>query len=165
VARRAIGRVEQMSQTQPSTGVTYDTAVVMLDAPADKVYATAVRQIKAAEGITITRQDEGDRVIQFTNGQQIAGLKVNALGDDLSHIMISSAHSGSEPNAAATIQGNILRICKAMNVECSAAKCRDGAAPRRRRFRRAQDFGSGALARSRARSARISASAVLRPPT
>ena len=122
VARRAIGRVEQMSQTQPSTGVTYDTAVVMLDAPADKVYATAVRQIKAAEGITITRQDEGDRVIQFTNGQQIAGLKVNALGDDLSHIMISSAHSGSEPNAAATIQGNILRICKAMNVECSAAK-------------------------------------------
>jgi hypothetical protein len=122
LARRAVGRVEQMSQTQPSTGVTYDTAVVMLDASADKVYATALRRIKTAEGISITLQDDGTRTIQFTNGQQIAGLKVSALGDDLSHIMISSAHSGSQANAAALIQDNILRICKDMNVECSQAK-------------------------------------------
>ncbi len=122
LARRAVGRVEQMSQTQPSTGVTYDTAVVMLDAPADKVYATAVRQIKVAEGISITLQDDSVRTIQFTNGQQIAGLKVSPLGDDLSHIMISSAHTGAQPNAAAMIEGNILRICKEMNVECSQAK-------------------------------------------
>ncbi len=122
VARRAIGRVEQMSQTQPSTGVTYDTAVVMLDAPADKVYATAVRQIRAAEGVSITLEEDSARTIQFTNGQQIAGLKVSPLGDDLSHIMISSAHTGAQPNAAAMIQGNILRICKEMNVECSQAK-------------------------------------------
>ncbi len=62
------------------------------------------------------------RTIQFTKGQQIAGLKVSPLADDLSHIMISSAHSGSQPNAAALIQDNILRICKDMNVECSQAK-------------------------------------------
>jgi hypothetical protein len=122
LARRAVGRVEQMSQTQPSTGVTYDTAVVLLDAPADKVYATAFRRIKAAEGITITLQDDSARTIQFTNGQQIAGLKVSSLADDLSHIMISSAHSGSQPNAATLIQDNILRICKDMNVDCSQSK-------------------------------------------
>jgi hypothetical protein len=122
LARRAVGRVEQMSQTQPSTGVTYDTAVVLLDAPADKVYATALRRIKTAEGISITLQDDSARTIQFTNGQQIAGLKVSPLADDLSHIMISSAHSGSQPNAATLIQDSILRICKDMNVECSQAK-------------------------------------------
>jgi hypothetical protein len=122
VACRAIGRVEQMSQTQPSTGVTYDTAVVMLEAPADKVYATALRQARAADGMTITPNDDSARVIQFTNGEQIAGLKISALGDNLSHIMISSAHSGAQPNAAALIEARILRICKDMNVECSQAR-------------------------------------------
>ncbi|HEX7272182.1 MAG TPA: hypothetical protein VF420_08530 [Casimicrobiaceae bacterium] len=121
LARRAVGRVEQMSQTQPD-GPSYDSAVVMLDAPADKVYAAVVSGVKKKEGITVTREDASERLIQFTNGQQIAGIKVSPLGDDLSHLLISSAHSGSQPNAAQLVSDSVLRVCAEMNVVCSRAQ-------------------------------------------
>ena len=121
LARRAVGRVEQMSQTQPD-GPSYDSAVVMLEAPADKVYAAVVSGVKKKEGITVTREDASERLIQFTNGKQIAGIKVSPLGDDLSHLLISSAHSGSQPNAAQLVSDSVLRVCADMNVVCSRAQ-------------------------------------------
>ena len=87
VARRAVGRIEQMSQSQ-ANGPSYDSAAVMIDAPADKVYAAVVRGVKNAQGVSVTSEDPAQRLIQFTNGQQIAGIKVSALGDDLSHLLV-----------------------------------------------------------------------------
>jgi len=122
LARRAVGRVEQMSQQSPQAGgANYDSAAVMLDAPAPKVYAAVLRGLQNAQGMTITRQDPTAMLVQFTNGQQIAGIKVSALGDDLSHMMISSAHTGNQPNAAALVLNSVLRVCKDMSVECSQA--------------------------------------------
>ena len=123
LARRAVGRVEQMSQQSPQAGgANYDSAAVMLDAPAPKVYAAVLRGLQNAQGMTITRQDPTAMLVQFTNGQQIAGIKVSALGDDLSHMMISSAHTGAQPNAAAMILERILKLCADMKVECSRAQ-------------------------------------------
>lgn len=123
LARRAVGRVEQMSQQAPqSGGASYDSAAVMLDAPADKVYAAVLGGVGGAQGIRITRQDAGERVVQFTNGQQIAGIKVSPLSDDLTHMLITSAHTGTQPDAAALVLNSVLRVCKEMNVECSQAK-------------------------------------------
>jgi hypothetical protein len=121
VARRAIGRVEQMSQTQGNGGASYDAAAVMIDAPADKVYAAVVRGVRGREGITVTSDDAATRTLQFTDGRQIAGIKVSVLGDDLSHLMVSSAHTGAQPNAAALVTDSILRVCREMNVECQRA--------------------------------------------
>jgi len=125
VAKRAIGRVEQMSQqSQQSGGPSYDSAAVMLEAPADKVYAAVVRGVGRAtdKGISITREDAAGMLVQFTNGQQIAGIKVSALGDNLSHLLITSAHTGTQPNAAALVMDSVLRVCKEMDVECSRAQ-------------------------------------------
>jgi len=123
VARRAIGRVEQMSQQSPqSGGANYDSAAVMLDVPAPKVYAAVVRGLQNAQGMTITREDPTAMLVQFTNGQQIAGIKLSALSDDLTHMLISSAHTGNQPNAAALVLNSVLRVCKDMSVECSQAK-------------------------------------------
>ena len=43
LARQVVGRVQQMSQQQPNGGVAYDSAAVMVEVPAEKVYAVAVR--------------------------------------------------------------------------------------------------------------------------
>lgn len=123
LARRAVGRVEQMSQqsAQPG-GANYDSAAVMLEAPADKVFATVVTGVRKAQGITVTREDPSAMLIQFTNGQQIAGIKVASLGDNLTHLLISSAHTGNQQNAAELVLNSVLRVCKDMNVECSQAR-------------------------------------------
>jgi hypothetical protein len=124
LARRAVGRVEQMSQQSPQPGgANYDSAVVMLDAPASKVYAAVLRGLQNnTQGLTITRDDATQGLVQFTNGQQIAGIKVSALGDDLTHMLISSAHTGNQPNASEMVLNAVLRVCKDMNVECSQGK-------------------------------------------
>jgi hypothetical protein len=123
LARRAVGRVEQMSQqSQQSGGANYDTAAVMLEAPADKVFATVVSGVRKAQGITVTREDQSAMLVQFTNGQQIAGIKVSSVGDNLTHLLISSAHTGTQQDAAALVLNSVLRVCKDMNVECSQAK-------------------------------------------
>ncbi len=124
VAKRAIGRVEQMSQQSPQAGgPSYDSAAVMLEAPADKVYAAVLTGVRNnTRGLTITREDPSALVVQFTNGDQIAGIKVSALSDTVSHLLVTSAHAGSQPNAAMLVMDSVLRVCKEMNVECAPAK-------------------------------------------
>jgi len=121
LGRRVVGKVEQMSQSQPN-GPSYDTAVVLLEAPPDKVYAAVVRGVKNAQGITVTKEDAAEFLIQFTNGQQIAGIKVSGLGEGVSHLLVSSAHSGTQPDAAKLVSDAVLRVCKEMNVICSPAE-------------------------------------------
>ena len=124
VARRAMGRVEQMSQqSQQPGGANYDSAAVMLEAPASKVYAAVLKGLSNnTQGLTITREDPTQGLVQFTNGQQIAGIKVSPIGDDVTHMMISSAHTGNQPNAAAMVLNAVLRVCRDMSVECSQAR-------------------------------------------
>ena len=124
LARRAVGRVEQMSQqSQQADGASYDSAAVMIDAPADKVYAAVLRGLaNNTQGVKITSQNEQQRLVEFTNGQQIAGIKVSALGDDLTHMLISSAHKGDQPDAAALVLNGVLRVCAELKVECSRAQ-------------------------------------------
>lgn len=120
LARHAIGRVEQMSQqSQVSGGANYDSASVMIDAPPDKVWATVVRGVQGRSDLKITKEDASGRLIQFSNGAQIAGIKVNGLGDDLTQILVTSAHTGSQPDASALVSNSVLRVCKDMNVQCS----------------------------------------------
>ena len=123
LARRVVGRVEQMSQQSPkSGGPSYDSAAVILEAPADKVYATVVKGIRNRQDLTVTRDDAAVMLVQFTNGEQIAGIKVSTIGDNLTHLLISSAHTGNQPNAADLVLNSVLRVCKDMSVECSQAK-------------------------------------------
>ena len=60
VARRVLGRVETMSQqSTQKDGPGYDSAAVMLEAPAKQVYATALNALRRAQaqGISITRHE------------------------------------------------------------------------------------------------------------
>ncbi len=123
VARKVVGRVEQMSQSQGGNGASYDSAAVMLEAPADKVWDAVLRGLRGnTQGVTVTQENPADHVVQFTNGQQIAGIKVSSIGDNLTHLMISSAHTGDQPNAAALVLSSVLRVCKETGVECSPSK-------------------------------------------
>jgi hypothetical protein len=119
LARRAIGRIEQMSQSAPNGNTTYDTATVIVEVPADKVYATVQKSVRAAQGITVTRDDTSTRRIEFTDGTRIAGIQAISLGDNVSQLMVSSAHSSASSAPTPTIVEHIVAACKQMNVECS----------------------------------------------
>jgi hypothetical protein len=111
-----------MSQQQGNGGVAYDTAAVVVEVPAEKVYAVALRNLSAQPQLRITGQDQQTRVIQFTNSVQIAGLQVNPLSDKLSQILITSAHTGDQQNVSSLILERILKFCSEMKVKCSQAQ-------------------------------------------
>lgn len=120
LARHVIGRVETMSQqSKEANGPSYDTATVMLDAAPDKVYAAVVSHVRARTDLTVTQNDPASMVVQFSNGQQIAGIKVNPMGDNLAQLLVTSAHTASQPNAADLVVDAVLRVCREMKVECA----------------------------------------------
>lgn len=122
VARKAIGRIEHMTQSSPpsaaSTGASYDVATVIVDVAPDKVFDTAKRLLGESRELHVTRTDEAKHMIEFTDGTQIGGIQVNGLGDALTQLLISTAHPGVPSATTSTIVTRILTICRQLNVVC-----------------------------------------------
>ena len=122
LARKAIGRIEQMTQSSPApnagAGVSYDVATVIVDVAPDKVYAAAARRIGENSALRVTRSDAAKRSIDFSKGTQIGGIQVSALGDNVAQLLISTARNGTSEMDAAGIVGHVLDICRQLDVVC-----------------------------------------------
>ena len=91
----------------------------MLEAKADKVYSTALTSLKAHPGITVTKNNDQQRKIDFTNGQQDASLQATPLGDKLTQLVIASNLTSSGPTATSLVLQGVLKVCAQLKVECT----------------------------------------------
>jgi hypothetical protein len=119
LARHAVGRIEQMSQTSPKGDTQFDTATVIVDVPVDRVFETVQRSVRTAPGITVTREDTTARRVEFTDGKRNAGIQAVSLGDSLTQLMVSSAHTVGPDSPTSQIVERIVTVCRQMGVECS----------------------------------------------
>jgi len=125
IARKAVGRVTQMTQEAPPPGAAggqtggYDVATVMLDADAGKVFAVALDRALHNPKVTVVSRDAVARRLELQSGTRMAGLTVNALGTGLSQLLVASVRPPGEPSSTAQIVDGILRICTQMKVQCS----------------------------------------------
>jgi hypothetical protein len=103
---------------KPAKGPGYDVATVVLEAKADKVYATALRSLKAHPGLTVTKSDDHQRKIEFTNGQQDASLQATPLGEKRTQLVIASNLTASEPSATSLVVKGVMKVCAELKVEC-----------------------------------------------
>ncbi len=117
VAKAVSGRVQQMNH-KPANGPGYDVATVVLEAKADKVYATALSALKTHPGITVTKNNDQQRKIDFTNGQQDASLQATPLGDKLTQLVIASTLTASQPSATSLVLQGVMKVCGELKVEC-----------------------------------------------
>ena len=122
VARAVSGHIQQVSHKGQNGSGGYDVATVMLEANADKVYTTALDALKTHEGIKITKSDAKKRLIEFTNGTQYATLQAMPFGDKLSQLIIASTLNDGQPDATSLVVQGVLRVCKDMNVKCTAGE-------------------------------------------
>lgn len=120
LARRAIGRVEHMSQPQQGEQPGYDVATVILNADATKVYATAVSMLHRSQVVHVVAEDPVHRSVQFSNGQRTAGITVTDLGTRLSQLMVASTVLPGQDSATSKVVDGVLRVCQEMKVTCSA---------------------------------------------
>jgi hypothetical protein len=119
VAKAVSGQVQRMSN-KSSNGMGYDVATVVLMAPADKVYQTALTSLKTNHPeITVTSSDAKKHEIKFSKGEQIASMRATSLGDKLTQLVIASNLTGTQPDATSLVVEGVMKVCKQMDVVCT----------------------------------------------
>jgi len=121
LARMVIGRVEQMSQSSPQTGAAYDVATVIVDVAPDKVFATVQQMLAKNTQARVTHTDTAKRAVEFTDGVHIGGIQVNALGDTVSQMLVSTARSGDAAPISPSLVERVLNVCRELKVSCQRA--------------------------------------------
>jgi len=120
VARAVSGRIQQMQQKNANGPGGYDVATVVIEAPAQKVYDTAIQRLQAHSGqVKVIEQNARKRVVAFTNGTQTASLQANMLGDKLTQLVVASTLDPAEPSATSFVVKSIQNVCTELKVECT----------------------------------------------
>jgi len=120
VARAVSGQVQRM-ENKSNNGSGYDVATVVLMANADKVYQTALTDLKTNHPeIKITSNDAKNHEIKFSKGDQVASMQATPLGDKLTQLVIASS-LGAQPNATSLVVEGVMKVCKQMDVVCTMA--------------------------------------------
>ena len=123
LGRKALGVINTLSsQGREKEGQGYDVAAVLLEADADKVYRTAVELLKENPNVTINYREDADRVIDFTDGKLLVGMKVSKLEDHLSQLLISSVVTSGKPGGTSFVVEKVFQVCEKMGVQCMLAK-------------------------------------------
>lgn len=119
VAKAVSGRVQQMTN-KSSNGSGYDVATVVLMAPADKVYDTALSMLKTNHpDITVNSSDARKHEIKFSKGAQVASMQATELGKDLTQLVIASNLTPAQGDATPLVVDGVMKVCKQMNVVCT----------------------------------------------
>jgi hypothetical protein len=119
VARKALGRIEQMREGGQQGGQpAYDFAAVILDAPADKVYATALELARKNTAVRVIMQDPAQRRFQIAEGDRTATLNIVPFSDDVSQLLIAGHAAPGEGSTSSRVVQAVLRVCKEMGKHC-----------------------------------------------
>jgi len=119
IAKRAVGRVEQVVQ-QPENGQPgVQVATVILDAPAQKIYDTTLATIKQNQNVKITAQNDAGKAVVITDGSHKATLTVKAMSDELSQLVVVATDSNPQDKTTGRVVQAVLRICQQMQKQCS----------------------------------------------
>ena len=119
VARKALGKIEQLRQPETKGSPRYDVATVVIEGKADKVYETATRAIQAKDNLRITRQDPTRRTIDFTDGNRSAGLMISQVNDTVVHLLIASVILPDQPSETSLVLAGVIRVCQASGANCT----------------------------------------------
>ena len=119
VARKALGRIEHMREGQQGGGQpVYDFATVLLDAPADRVFAVALDMARKNRTVHVIMQDPAQRRFQVAQGDRTATFNVVPFGDDVSQLLIAGHAGPGEDATTPRVVEAVLRVCREMGKHC-----------------------------------------------
>ena len=118
-ARHVAGRINQITQEDSSGNPVSQFATVIIDAPAQRVYATAVNVASQNSAISIVSQDSQNLKLKVTEGAGSASLSVVPLSEKSSEIMISATpRSQGQDSTTSSAVNSIMKICNQLNKVC-----------------------------------------------
>ena len=118
VARKAVQRIHRMVEEQQPGRPGYDFAMVLLEAPAERVFAVALERAKKNPAVRITSVEPDARRLQVTDGDHLVTLNVVELNEGLSQLMIAGTSRPGEPATSSRVVTAVMRICAEMGKTC-----------------------------------------------
>ena len=122
VARKAAQRIEHMREGQHGNNPGYDFAAVILEAPADKVYAVALERARRNTAVRVVMVDQAARRLQVAEGDRTATVSVVALNDEVSQLLIAGTAAHGESSTTSRVVQAIMRVCMEMKKSCELAR-------------------------------------------
>jgi len=120
VARAVSGRIQTMQQKGAHGEGGFDVATVVIEAPAQKVYETALQRIQAHSAeVKLVENNPRRRTVAFSNGAQTASLQANPLGDKLTQLVVASTLAPSGASSTSLVVKSIQNVCNELEVECT----------------------------------------------
>ena len=122
IGRKALGKVQTMTQKEKTGAAGYSVATVVLPGSVKNVYDAALRTVQESPRVKLTHQDAKQATLEVADGKQVIGLRVAQVDGKLVQILIASSVSpdGGDPVPAAV--SATLRVCKQMGVACEVVK-------------------------------------------
>ncbi|HLG44852.1 MAG TPA: hypothetical protein VKY24_01315 [Reyranella sp.] len=121
IARKAVQRIHRMTEEGTNGQAGYDFASVVLEAPADKVFAVALDRAKNNRAVRIVMADAGARRLQVAQGDRTATLNVVEMNDQLSQLLIAGRTRPGEPAASSEVVAAVMRVCAELKKTCEIA--------------------------------------------
>lgn len=119
IAKRVVGKVEQVVQ-QPEGGQPgVQVATVVLDAPAQQIFETTMATIKQNPSVQVTAQNSAEKSVQISDGTHKATLTIKEMGDALSQLVVVATDSDSQGQTTSRVVEAVMRICKEMQKRCT----------------------------------------------
>ena len=119
IARKAVQRIHRMTEEGQNGQPGFDFASVVLEAPADKVFAVALERARNNRAVRITMSDPVARRLQIAQGDRTATLNVVEMGDQLSQLLIAGRTSkAGEPAASSEVVAAVMRVCAELKKTC-----------------------------------------------
>jgi hypothetical protein len=120
VARKAAQRIHHMAiESEQAGGPRREFVTVILEAPADRVFATALETVRRNPNARLLMSDAGQRRLQVAEGDRIGTLNVVVLNDEVSELMIAGTSPANEPPAASRVIATVKRLCEEMKKQCT----------------------------------------------
>ena len=118
-ARHIAGRINQMTQDDSNGVPAYQFATVIIDAPANKVYATVVNIATQNQAVTIVSQDSQNLKLKLSESSKSVSINIVPLSDKSSEIMISApAAAQGQGDSASIVVNSIMKVCNQLNKIC-----------------------------------------------
>jgi hypothetical protein len=122
VARKAAQRIHHMAEAEQGGRAGYDFATVILEAPADRVFAVALDHARKNTAVRILMADPGAMRLQVAQGERTATLNVVSLGDQASQLMIAGSAGRGEDSTSSRVVQAVMRVCAELKKECEVSR-------------------------------------------
>lgn len=120
VARKAAQRIHHMAiESEQAGGPRREFITVILEAPADRVYATVLETVRANPNLRLIMNDPSARRLQVAEGDRLGTVNVAELNDGVAQLMIAGTSPANEPPEASRVIATVKRICEQMNKQCT----------------------------------------------